>query len=362
VSVTVSTAQAPIDLSKLRVALLAGGSSSEREVSLWSARGVGDALRGKLEGAPRARLPREVLDVEIDPEGRWRVAGEALAPAVALERLGRVDVFFLCLHGGQGEDGTIQGFLATAGQRFTGSGVRASAVCMDKQATRALASSAGIAIAPGACFSVREWSAEREAWLARAKETSRDGWVVKPRCGGSSVATFLVHDAAELVPAIDEVLATGDDVLVEARIAGVELSCGVLGNRGDELRALPPVEIQPAAGRFFDYQQKYSSSGANEVCPPRSVGERTILRVQAAATLAHARAGCDGYSRSDFMVPTAGGVEGEPVLLEINTLPGLTARSLLPQEAAVIGIDYTSLCLRIVELSLAAGARRGGPL
>jgi D-alanine-D-alanine ligase len=357
VTVTLSAADAAVDLSKLCVALLAGGTSSEREVSLWTARGVGDALRGKLAGAARARLPREVLEVEIDPEGRWRVGGEALAPAAALERLGRVDVFFLCLHGGEGEDGTVQGFLATAGQRFTGSGVRASAVCMDKQATRALASSAGLAVAPGECLSRREWESEREARLARALALSRDGWVVKPRCGGSSVTTFVVRDPAELAPALDAVLATGDDALVEARIEGVELSCGVLGNRGDELLALPPVEIRPAAGRFFDYQQKYSSTGASELCPPRSVGETSIARVQAAARIAHGRAGCDGYSRTDFIVPKIGDAEGEPVLLEINTLPGLTARSLLPQEAAVVGIDYTSLCLRIAGLALAA---RGG--
>jgi D-alanine-D-alanine ligase len=127
----------------------------------------------------------------------------------------------------------------------------------------------------------------------------------------------------------------------------------VLGNRGEPLRALPPIEIRPAAGRFFDYQQKYAADGAREVCPVESLDPATVERVQARARAFYDAAGCEGYARVDFIVPT----DGEPVLLEANTLPGFTARSLLPQEAAVAGMDYRGLVLWVIEAAL---RRRGG--
>jgi D-alanine-D-alanine ligase len=122
----------------------------------------------------------------------------------------------------------------------------------------------------------------------------------------------------------------------------------VLEDEQGELRALTPIEIQPRDGRFFDYEQKYSAEGAREVCPPVSVDARTLGRVRSLAARIHRLAGCSGYSRADFIVPRLGPGFGEPVLLEVNTLPGLTERSLLPQEAAVDGIDYAQLCLRIL--------------
>jgi D-alanine-D-alanine ligase len=176
--------------------------------------------------------------------------------------------------------------------------------------------------------------------------------VAKPRSGGSSVATSIVGEPAEFEAALRQVFATGDDALVEGRIRGVELSCGVLGNRGAQLRALQPIEIRPRAGKFFDYEQKYSSDGALELCPPLGLEPAMIERVRVAAVAIHGAAGCDGYSRTDFIVPQAElSSEDEPVLLEVNTLPGLTARSLLPQEAAVDGLDYRSLCLLLLELA-----------
>lgn len=340
------------DLSQARVVLLAGGRSSEREVSLWTARGVRDALTGALATTHHPFLPREVRMVEIGLDGRWSLDGHVRSPAETLVELRRSDVVFSCLHGGEGEDGTIQGFLATSGCGFTGSGVRASALCLDKLATRALAQTVDVAVAPGLCSSLPEWRDDRTAFLQRVRSLSRSGWVIKPRCGGSSVATCVTMEERELEPAIEAVFATGDDVLVEARIAGVELSCGVLGNRGGALTSLPPIEIRPADGKFFDYQQKYASDGAREVCPPVGIGPESIERVRRAAERVHRRAGCDGYSRIDFIVPSEHGREREPVMLEVNTLPGMTARSLLPQEAAAVGLDYAGLCLVILGLAL----------
>lgn len=352
---SVTFAQRPA-LQSCHVAVLAGGRSSEREVSLKSARGIAHALRGGL--TREHTLPRKVTEIELDLAGRWVLEGTPLAPAHALARLADVDVFLIGLHGGEGEDGTLQGLLASVGACHTGSGVRASALCMDKLATRGVATSVGVRVADGLCFSAAEWNSEPAALLARVVALAGDGWVVKPRFGGSSVATCVTREEAGLEPAIRAVLETGDDVLVEARIAGVETSCGVLGNRGDDPLVLQPIEIRPSKGEWFDYAEKYSADGAREVCPPESVSATAIERIRAGAGRVYQRAGCDGYARIDFMVPVAGGVEGEPVMLEVNTLPGMTERSLLPQEAAVAGIDYTALCLRIVELALRRA--RGG--
>jgi D-alanine-D-alanine ligase len=338
------------DLSTFSVGLLMGGRSSEREVSLESARGVGAALRGELRGAHGSRLPADVLEIEIALDGRWIVDGVRLDPDAALAALERVDVFFICLHGGEGEDGTLQRFLDRAGRRYTGSGARASALCMDKHAMRSIAQSVGVRVASGLCVAAAEWRANQAAVLARIRDLGAAGWVLKPRHGGSSVATFVVRDAAELEAAAERVLATGDDLLAEERIAGVELSCGVLGSSDGPAIALTPIEIRPDDGRFFDYQQKYSSSGARELCPPERVDAMVCAQVRELTLRAHRVAGCEGYSRTDFIVPSDG---GEPVLLEVNTLPGMTSRSLLPQEAAVHGIDYTELCLRIAGCALA---------
>ncbi len=332
-------------LAERHVAVLFGGSSSEREVSLVTGREVVAALSNAPVGDRRG--PKRVSSIELDSRGNWILGGDALAPNRALDLLGDVDVFFLALHGGDGEDGTIQAWLALSGRKFTGSAGRASALCMDKLATRGVAEQCGIGVAPGVCFTRSSWTSDAER-RERLLALGEDGWVVKPRAGGSSVTTFMISDAQELARAIETVLETGDDALIEARVPGVELSCGILGNRGEPSIALPPVEIQPRAAGFFDYREKYASDGAIELCPPRSVDAATIERVQAAAKRAHEFAGCDGYSRSDFIVAKS----GELVMLEINTLPGLTPRSLLPQEAAAVGVDYRTLCLALAASAL----------
>jgi D-alanine-D-alanine ligase len=330
-------------LARSTVAVLSGGGSGEREVSLDSGREIQRALT-----AGDGRGPRQVVAVEIDARGRWRVGEEWRSTGAALAALEAIDVFFIALHGGAGEDGTLQGLLESAGRCYTGSGVRASAVCMDKLATRGIAAACGVRTSPAVCFTPQEYARDPEACLARAAALSAEAVVAKPRCGGSSVLTAIVTAGESLRPSVEQVLASGDDCLVEARVAGIECSCGVLGNRGELARALPPVEILPAAGRFFDYQQKYASDGAREVCPPQSLGQGAVERVQAAALALYAATGCDGYARIDFIVPQG----GEPVALEVNTLPGFTSRSLLPQEAAAVGMDYRSLCLWVLEAAL----------
>lgn len=348
-------------LQAAHVAVLYGGRSSERDVSLITGRDVAAALSSSSDG----RGPRQTTAVEIDSAGAWIVAGRACAPHEALRELAPLDVVFLGLHGGEGENGTLQAWLELSGVAYTGSGPQASALCMDKLALRGVALQKGLRVAPGVCVSADEWRAAPDTVHTRVQALDApSGWFVKPRCGGSSVATTALRRAdppAEWSRALEAVFAIGDDALVEARIEGVEVSCGVLAGPDERMRVFSPIEIRPRAASFFDYAEKYASHGAEELCPPRSLDARAIESVQRAAIEAHRAARCAGYSRTDFIVPVADAASGvrDPVLLEVNTLPGLTPRSLLPQEAAVAGIDYRSLCLAITAEALARKGARG---
>ncbi|MCA8980359.1 MAG: D-alanine--D-alanine ligase, partial [Planctomycetes bacterium] len=327
-----------------------GGRSGEREVSLRSGTAVRDALVAQRGTQGLASLEL----VEIAADGRWLREGVAVDPARCVTDLPHDAVYFLALHGGDGEDGTIQGFLSSAGRAYTGSGVGASAIAMDKAATRSALAAASLRVAPGRLVQAWSWEDARQRELDEVVRLGDAGWFVKPNRGGSSVNTFSVRDADELPAAIDAVLTGGDSALVEARIPGTEATCGVLGNALDP-RALPPVEIVPRGDRFFDYQQKYDDDGAEELCPPRSLGEETCAALANGALTAHRALGCEGYSRTDFIVPADGGA---PVVLEVNTLPGLTARSLQPQAAAVIGLGFAGLCLEVLKLGLEADRSR----
>ncbi len=334
--------------SRLRAAtivVVSGGRSSERSVSLASGSAVSAALRENRDG----QGPERVLDVEITSSGAWRTDGEDRPVEDALARLPLEAVFFLALHGGDGEDGTIQGLLRSAGRVHTGSGVAASALCMCKSWTRAVLTQAGVSVAPGRTVDAEEWSRDASSILASIHGLSRTGWVVKPDRGGSSVATFVVNDTSDLASAIEAVLATKDRVLVEACIRGSECTVAVLGNRGGPVQALMPVEIRPKPGRFFDFEEKYSAGGASEFCPPMTIDAATCAHLQEIGARAHAAADCEGYSRTDVMVPADG---SEPVVLEINTLPGMTARSLLPLAAGHAGLSFRALCLRLAALAL----------
>jgi len=342
-------------LARTSVVVLYGGTSDERAVSLVSGRAVSDALAAR--GRPdRGEGPREVLDVEVLADGRWRVGDADLAPERALARLPAAALFFVGLHGGAGEDGTLQGFLELAGRAYTGSGVAASALCMDKSAARAVFAARGLRVAPGLCVAAAEWRASGAACLA-ALPASSSGWYVKPKRGGSSVSTFSVARRSAVAPAVERVLASGDDALVEATVRGLEATVGVVGNRASGLAVLPPVEIHPRSGSFFDYREKYSEDGAEEICPPRDLDADATLALSRAARVAFEAAGCEGYARVDFIVPD--GHPGEPVVLEANTLPGFTPRSLLPRAAAAAGADFRRLCLELCALGLERfGARR----
>jgi D-alanine-D-alanine ligase len=333
------------------VAVLMGGRSSERDVSLSSGRMVVSALRTPSDEGDR-RGPARVIAVEILADGRWKIGKRVLFAGEAVVALADVDVVFSALHGGEGENGALQGLLTCADIPFTGSGVVASAVAMDKVFARELVRGAGLRVAPALCLSRLEEPSGPEARELEA--LVRGGAVVKPRRGGSSVGCSLVHSRAELERALELALAEGPGVLVESLVRGVEATAAVLEAPGGELLPLPPVEIRPR-GHFFDYREKYAEDGAVELCPPVTLGPAAWRRLCEGAWKAHQALGCEGYSRSDFIVPEG---EDEPVFLETNTLPGLTPRSLLPKSAAAAGIDYRTLCLWITASGIARSAQR----
>jgi D-alanine-D-alanine ligase len=344
----------PLGLEQATVGVLMGGRSSEREVSLSSGRMVLAALSKPVDDAD-GRGPARVIGIEILPDGRWRVGKRSLMPGEAVVALADVDVFFSALHGGEGENGSLQGFLTCSDMPFTGSGVIASAVSMDKVFARELVNAAGVRVAPAVALSRATWPSE--GLRVELEPLIAAGCVVKPRRGGSSVGCSIVRGTAPFEEALARAFQEGPEVLVEAFVPGVEATGGVLQAPSGALLALPPVEIRPR-GSFFDYHEKYAEDGALELCPPTGIEAHTCERLRAQALAAHNALGCEGYSRTDFIVPADG---GEPVFLETNTLPGLTPRSLLPKAAAAAGIDYRTLCLWIAANGIARnGERRNG--
>jgi len=309
--------------SPLRVALLAGGKSGEREVSLAGAR--------ELERA-------------LDP-ARYRVT--RYDPATDIARLASdveaIDVAFILLHGRFGEDGTVQGFLDLLGVPYQGSGVLGSALAMDKDAAKAVYQSHGLPVSPWQM--AKKTDAEDPSPLLSSLTFPV---VVKPVRQGSSLGMSVAHTPIELANAIAKAFEYDQEVMVEQYVRGREITVGVIGNQ--ELTALPLVEIIPGEGHnFFDYQAKYQAGASREICPAQ-VSEAIRCTAQDYAIRAHRALRLRGYSRTDMIVTDDGGL----VLLETNTIPGMTPTSLLPQAAAAAGMPFPTLLERLLELALEA--------
>ena len=304
----------------LRVAVLYGGKSSERDVSLASGKQVMQSL---------------------DPE-RYRVAGFDLKtdlPRLVAEAPA-IDVALIILHGRYGEDGTVQGMLELLGIPYQGSGVLGSALAMNKRLTKCLYRQAGLPTASDRVLEKgREWPLD---------ELGRElGWplVIKPNQEGSSFGITIVRDEARLKEGLETAFQLDTEVLVEEYLAGREVTCGVLGNAQPE--ALPLVEIIPD-GRyeFFDYEAKYKKGASREICPAPIDPELTG-KAQEYGLRAHRVLGLRGYSRTDMIV------RGQEIfLLETNTIPGMTPTSLLPQAARAAGLTFGALLDRLIELAL----------
>lgn len=307
------------------VHVLGGGGSTEHAVSMKSL----DALEAACERLREGGVLGKVTRHELDSLG---AALEALRPPEA-QAAGPSGPWrplcLLALHGGGGEDGTLQGALASLGLAHTGSGVLGSALGMDKERSRWVAAAAGISVAPGHVLDSPDLPPDLD----------RGPWFVKPVRGGSSVATGCARTTEELQELLADVHAVGDRALVESAIAGVEVTVPILEDAGRVPHPLPLVEIRPSDGAFFDFEQKYSEQGAREFCPPVSLSPARQAEVQALGLRAFLALGFAGYGRMDFIVPE----EGPPVFLEGNSLPGFTARSLMPLSAAQAGLSFDDL-------------------
>ena len=298
-----------------RVAVLYGGISAEREVSLSSGTQVIAALQ---------HAGFEVTPVLVGPDLGAVLA--ALDPAP--------DVVFNALHGRFGEDGTIQGVLDWLGIPYTHSGVRASALAMDKQAAKTVFHGAGLPVATGVVIGMDELAAADPLPLP---------YVIKPLNEGSSVGVEIMRPGDNRRVEIARGWRFGTEAMVEEYIPGREITVGVMGDR-----ALAVTEISAKAGAFYDYESKYGDGGSLHQIPA-AIHPDSYARAMDVAVAAHRALGCRGASRADFRLDENEDGPGRLVLLEVNTQPGLTPTSLLPEQAAFHGIDFPSLCTWMVE-------------
>lgn len=300
-------------LTHKHIAVLKGGPGSERTISHASAAGVVGALR---------ELGAEVIEVDVTGPGFKLPAG--------------IDLVFNIIHGTFGEDGQLQRELEARGLPYTGEGVLGSELAFDKLKSKARFIERGV---PTPKF---------EIVAAGARPIMPPPYVIKAPCEGSSVGIFIVKTPAEAAPAIEAAARYAEELLVEEFVEGRELTVGILDNQ-----ALPIIEIRPRTG-FYDFANKYpfldpTGKGAADHYCPAALDEETTRRVQEIALAANAALDLQVYCRVDLLLPKS----GQPVVLEINTIPGMTEASLLPEAAKVAGIGYPQLCERIAELSLA---------
>jgi D-alanine-D-alanine ligase len=336
--------------SRVRVAVLAGGRSSEHEISIASARSVVAAL-------DPARY--DTVVVEIDKTGRWELASgreelgsdptgltpvsetlPVVARSAPAATLGEVDVVLPILHGPFGEDGTVQGLLELAGVPYVGAGVAASALCMDKDLFKAVLRDRGIPVA-------------RNVTLREGDPIAHDlpyPVFVKPARLGSSVGISKVASSDALEAAVALARRHDDKVLIEEGIAGVEVECGVLGNR-DPIASVVGEIV--AHADWYDYSAKYNEGGMELVIPAR-ISPESDARVRELAVESFVATECEGMARIDFFVR----IDGEVVVNEINTIPGFTSTSVYAKLFEAAGVPYAELLDRLIELALERHERR----
>jgi len=343
-------------MTKQRVIVLMGGPSGEHGVSLNSGREV------------LAHLDPEKYDVKpvtIALDGQWhmpigyvnpkealKLLGEGGEPSGALVKAGehaldnagdRPDVVFIALHGPYGEDGRVQALLELLDMPYTGSGVAASSLAMDKPRAKALYRAHGLRTPPDVVIHEREWKEDPRACLERIADTIHMPCVCKPAQLGSSVALHMVDTPDRIAPALADIFEVADPAMIEPRLEGVELTCGILSNEEGRPEALPVTAIRPKLSDHFDYASKYTPGGAEEVTPA-PISESLTHTVQALALQAHEILGCEGMSRTDFILDR----DERLWLLETNTIPGLTQTSLLPQEAVAAGLGFSGMLDRLI--------------
>jgi len=299
-----------------------GGPSAEHEVSLKSGRMVLAALNKKKFAAK---------DITITKSGRW--------PIFLSELKNNFDVVFIAMHGEYGEDGTLQAILEKQKIPYTGSNSKASRLGMDKGASSLIFQKKGLSIPEFIIV---------ESVVQEIPESLHCAVVVKPADRGSSVGTSVVRELTELAPAIKNALRHSKLAMIQKFIAGREFTCGVLEKNG-KLVALPPTEIIPKGSSFFDYKAKYTKGASAEITPP-NLPKKQIKKIQRIALTAHRAIHGSGFSRTDVIL----GHDNKFYVLEINTIPGMTQTSLLPQQAKVAGIPFPKL----LEIMIASALKK----
>ncbi|APC08297.1 D-alanine--D-alanine ligase [Neomoorella thermoacetica] len=307
----------------MKIAVLMGGPSSEREISLKSGSAVAAALSG---------LGHQVITIDLNREVVARLKN--FAP----------DVVFNALHGKPGEDGSVQGLLEVLGLPYTGSRVLASAITMDKIMTKRVLLQAGIPTPKFLAWTGAEYATGKKEIKATILKELGLPVVIKAPTQGSTIGTFIVREERELEPAITGALKYDLSFMAEAYLAGPEITAAVLGNRNPQV--LPLIEIVSHTG-FYDYQAKYTPGLSDHIIPPR-LPDDVLAAATSLAGRTYTLLGCRGFARVDFIV--AGG--REPQVIEVNSVPGMTATSLVPDAARAAGLDFPDLVQKIVDLAL----------
>lgn len=319
---------------KTKVAVLRGGPSSEYEVSLKTGAGVLANLPEHYEG----------IDILIDKKGVWHIGGLPFDPRHLSKR---ADVAFVAMHGEYGEDGTVQRLLENLHMPFTGSGSLASAMGMNKHLAKKIFKDHGIRTPVHKVISKKDYGGHtaKELWTTFTQPS-----VIKPANSGSSVGVTLAYSLKDVEEGLKKAFAVSDKVIIEELIKGREATCGVLEDfRGEKIYSLFPIEIVPKKHqKFYDYESKYSNeTGADHICPG-NFSKKESEEIARMAALIHKAIGARHYSRSDFIVHPKRGVYA----LEINTLPGLTPTSLIPDEMKAAGSSYAELLDHLIQLAL----------
>lgn len=306
----------------MNILLIAGGWSSEREISLAGAENIATALKQNGHAVTQFDLATRFDDL--------------LHEAVLH------DFAFINLHGSPGEDGLVQAMLDTVGCPYQGSGPVGSFLALNKAAAKEIFRQKGLPTADWDFLPTKP----APDWQPRIPFPL----FAKSNTGGSSLKLGRAANLSELRPILDDIFAANEGALLEPALEGVEITCAILG-----ARPLPPILIEPVSGAFFDFQSKYAAGGAREICPA-PISEEATRTVQNLALAAHEVLGLEGYSRSDFIMDK----NGNFTLLEVNTLPGMTSASLLPKAAAAIGLNFGQLLEKLVDLGLNTARNTGG--
>lgn len=341
----------------MNIVVLCGGVSTEREISIVSGTGVCKALRSKghrailldvffgMENVNLMDAFPEMYDAD-SAAAEIRSMNDQIPSAVANPNRSffgpnvttlckMADIVFLALHGENGENGKVQAAFDLRRIRYTGTGYIGSALSMDKGLTKIILKAAGVQVPEGFTMTKDQWDAD----------LSRHGLsfpvVVKVCCGGSSVGVYITRNQEEYEKAIGDAFALENEIVVEQYIRGREFSVGVIDGE-----ALPIIEIAPKEG-FYDYKNKYTAGSTVETCPAELTGEQT-RRMKQMAEQGYRALYLDAYGRLDFLMDSHGNI----FCLEANTLPGMTPTSLMPQETATLGVDYATLCEKLIQVSL----------